>query len=153
MKSLATVFLAASLFLIFSLQSARAKSDVVELYAESVMTADVDELQKILAPNFWYVSPAGHIMDKEHFIDELKSKRLVVDRLSLRNQRETKVGETRIVTANGVFYGKSLLPRPQGLMRYCIVAGDNHGEEQIVLVQVTPVIGTDDCADGNCQIK
>ena len=117
------------------------------------MTADIQELEKILAPNFWYVGPNGHIIDKEHFIADLKEKKLVVDRLSLRNQRETQVGDTRMVTSNGVFYGKSVLPRPQGLMRYCIVIGDNNGREQIALVQVTPVIGTEDCVDGNCQIK
>ncbi|MDE5833580.1 MAG: nuclear transport factor 2 family protein [Desulfovibrio sp.] len=152
MKILKTLSLVA-LFALLGAPLAFAKADVVNLYAEALMTADTAELEKILAPNFWYVGPHGHIMDKDHFIAELRDKKLVVDRLSLRNQRETQVGQTRIVTSNGVFYGKSVLPRPQGLMRYCMVIGDNNGAEQIVLVQVTPVIGTDNCVDGNCQIK
>lgn len=152
MKIICTMILA--LFLgFFTAQGAHAKADVVDLYAEALMTADLSELEKILAPNFWYIGANGHILDKEHFLQELRDKKIVYDRLSLRNQRETKVGETRIVTSNGVFYGKSTLPRPQGLMRYTLVVGENRGEEQIVLFQATPVIGTPDCADGNCKIR
>lgn len=153
MKSLKLIAVAAFLAVFLCAPRAFAKADIVNLYADAVMTSDIQELEKILAPNFWYVGPNGHIMDKEHFIADIKDRKLVVDRLSLRNQRETQVGETRLVTSNGVFYGKSELPRPQGLMRYCMVIGDNNGREQIALVQVTPVIGTDDCVDGNCRIK
>lgn len=130
-----------------------AKADTVELYTQAVITADVPELEKILAPNFLYIGSNGHIRDKEHFIDELKTKKLVVDRLSLRNQRESSVGDTRMITANGVFYGKSDLPRPQGLMRFTIVLAKNVGGEQVVLFQATPVISTKECTDGNCRIK
>lgn len=153
MKKLTLAPLFIVLALSFNCALAFARADVVDLYAESIMTADTDELNNILAPNFWYIGANGHIMDKENFIAEIRDKRLVVDRLSLRNQRETKVGDTRIVTANGVFYGKSVLPRPQGLMRYCLVIADNQGKQQIALFQATPVIGTENCVDGNCQIK
>lgn len=148
---LASVFAVLAFFLTSG--TAHAKADTVELYTESVMTADIPELEKILAPNFWYIGANGHIRDKEHFIEELRDKRLIVDRLSLRNQRETKVGDTRLVTSNGVFYGKSDLPRPQGLMRFTMVLANNNGVEQVVLFQATPVIGTKDCTDGNCRIK
>lgn len=144
-----------AVFLSFILVSGAvfAKADIVDLYAQAVITADIQELEKILAPNFWYIGANGHIMDKEHFIEDLKNKSLVVDRLSLRNQRDTKVGETRMVTANGVFYGKSDMPRPQGLMRYTMVIANNRGDEEVVLFQATPVISTSNCVDGNCAIK
>lgn len=132
---------------------AKAKADTVELFTEAVMTADIPALEKILAPNFWCISVNGHISDKEHFIAEIKSKKLVVDRLTLSNIRETKLGQTRLITANGVFHGKSEAPRPQGLMRYTMVLANNKGREQVVLFQATPVIPTADCKDGNCKIK
>lgn len=130
-----------------------AKADPAELYANAVMTANTAELEKLLAPNFWYIGGNGHIRDKEHFIQEIKDKTLVVDRISFTNLRETKVGDTRLLTANGTFKGQSPAPRPQGLMRYTMVVADNNGQEQIALFQATPVIASPDCQDGNCKIK
>lgn len=130
-----------------------AKADTAELYTNAVMTADVPALEKLLAPNFWYIGGNGHIRDKENFIKEIKDKVLVVDRLTLSNMRETKVGETRLLTSNGIFKGESAMPRPQGLMRYTMVIANNDGREQVVLFQATPVISTDECKDGNCKIK
>lgn len=140
-----SIFIAAGLTL--------AKADTVDMYTDAVMTADIPVLEKILAPNFWYIGANGHIRDKEHFIQEIRDKQLVVNRLSFFNLRETKVGETRLLTSNGEFKGVSTNPRPQGLMRFTLVLADNKGQEQVVLFQATPVIATDDCKDGNCKIK
>lgn len=130
-----------------------AKADPAELYATAVMSADIPELEKLLAPNFWYIGANGHIRDKENFIKEIKDKTLVVDDLALFNQRETKVGDTRLLTANGAFRSKSPMPAPQGLMRFTMILANNHGQEQVALFQATPVIATPDCNDGNCKIK
>lgn len=147
----------APLVLLFALclgaSLAQAKTDPVEQYTEAVLTGDIPVLEKLLAPNFWYIGAHGHIRDKAHFIQEIKDKKLVVNRMTLTNLRETRVGQTRLVTANGVFHGTSEMPRPQGLMRYTMVLGDNKGNEQVVLFQATPVISTPECKDGNCQIK
>lgn len=132
---------------------AAAKADVSELYANAVMTGDTAALEKLLAPNFWYIGSNGHIMDKEHYIAEIRDKKLVVNRITFTNTRETKVGDTILLTSNGEFKGTSVLPRPQGLMRYTLVIVDNNGREQVALYQATPVIATDDCKDGNCKIK
>lgn len=133
--------------------TAHAKADPVEQYTEAVMTGDIPALEKILAPNFWYIGSNGHMRDKAHFIEEIKDKKLVVDHMTLTNIRETRAGQTRLLTANGVFRGKSEMPRPQGLMRYTMVLGDNQGMEQVVLFQATPVISTPECTDGDCKIQ
>lgn len=142
-----------TLFVLVSCVGAYAKADTVDMYTNAVITADTSVLENVLAPNFWYIGANGHIRDKEHFIQEIKDKQLVIDRLSLSNMRETKVGETRLLTANGVFHGKSSMPLPEGLMRFTLVLADNDGKEQVVLFQATPVISTPDCKDGNCRIK
>ena len=133
--------------------NAFAKANTIELYTNAVMTADIPALEELLAPNYWNIAPNGHIRDKAHFIEELKNKDLVVNRLSLSNIRETSVGDTTLFTANGEFYGKSVEPRPEGLMRYTIVVAKNNGKEQVVLFQSTPVVATPDFKDGNCKIK
>lgn len=131
----------------------QAGANTVDLYTHAILSGDVAELEKILAPNFWYIGGNGHIRDKDNFIKEIKDKTLVVDHLALKNLRETKVGDTRMLTANGTFQGKSAAPRPQGLMRYTMVLANNKGQEQVVLFQATPVISTEECQDGNCKIK
>lgn len=130
-----------------------AKVDIVDLFTDALLTSDVAELEKTLAPNFWYIGANGHIRDKEHFIEEIRDRKLVINRIKFTNLRESTVGQTRLLTSNGVFQGKSDMPLPYGLMRYTLVLGDNHGKEQVVLFQATPVIATHDCADGNCRIK
>lgn len=138
---------------LFGAVKAYAKADTVDLFTNAVLTGDIPELEKVLAPNFWYIGANGHIRDKEHFIAEIKDKKLEINRLSLSNMRETSVGQTRLLTANGEFRGKSDLPLPEGLMRFTLALADNQGQEQAVLFQVTPVIATNDCKDGNCRIK
>lgn len=133
--------------------SAWSKADVAELYTSAVMTGDVEALDKLLAPNFWHIASNGHIRDKEHFLNDIRDKKFVVNRLTLTNMRESKVGDTRLRTSNGVFHGESVRPLPQGLMRFSMVIADNNGKEQIALFQVTPVMGTAECPDGNCQIR
>ena len=132
---------------------AHAKVDTVALYTEAVMTGDVSALEKLLAPNYWHVSSNGHIQDKENFITSIKNKDLVVDRLTLTNVRETKVGNTRLLTANGYFKGTAVPALPQGLTRFTMVLANNNGKEQVALFQATPVEPSDDCKDGNCRIK
>lgn len=139
--------------LCISVSNAQAKANTVELYTNAVITGDAPALEKILAPNFWYIGANGHIRDKDHFITEIRDKKLIVDRLSLTNMRETQVGDTRLLTANGYFRGKSDMPLPDGLMRFTLVLAKNQGQEQVVLFQATPVIATQDCKDGNCRIK
>lgn len=148
-KSLSLVFM-----LVLGMQSlALARADVVQLYTDAVMLGDVQELEKILAPNYWHIGSNGHIQDKNHFIQAIKNKELVVERLTFTNVRESSLGQTRLLTGNGMFKGYSALPRPQGLMRYTMVTAMNNGKEEVVLFQATPVIPTDDCKDGNCRIK
>ncbi|MBQ3059505.1 MAG: nuclear transport factor 2 family protein [Desulfovibrio sp.] len=132
---------------------AQARVDAVDLYAEAVMTADIPELEKLLAPNYWHIGPNGHIQDKAHFIESIKSRQLVVNHLSLSNQRETRIGQTRLLTANGEFKGVSTPPHPQGLMRFTMVLVNSQGQDQVVLFQATPVQPTTECSDGNCRIK
>lgn len=152
MKPGRLVWLAGIAFLLLCV-SARAKVATIDRYAEAVRTADAPVLEKLLAPNFWYIGGNGHIRDKENFIREIQDRTLVVDRLSLINERETKVGDTRLITANGTFRGQSAAPRPQGLMRFTVVLVNNDGEEQVALFQATPVIASEECPDGNCKIK
>lgn len=147
-----TPFLLA-LLLVFSCANVNAKANTVELYNDAVMTGNTAELEKILAPNFWYIGANGHIRDKDHFIAEIKDKRLVINRITFFNLRETQVGDTRLLTSNGMFQGKSDIPLPDGLMRFTLVLSNNQGKEQVALFQATPVVPTKDCADGNCQIK
>lgn len=131
----------------------QAKVDIVDQFTDAVMTADVAALEKLLAPNYWNIASNGHIWDKEHFLQALRDKELVVNRLTITNQRETKVGDTRLITGNGEFRGKALNPRPEGLMRCTMVVANNNGKEEVVLFQATPVIPTKECEDGNCKIR
>ena len=145
--------LLASLLLLGMLGVARAGADVIEQYTNAVMTCDIPVLEKILAPNYWHIGGNGHIQDKEHFLQSLKNKDLVVDRLTFTNVREASLGQTRLLTGNGTFKGHSTLPRPQGLMRYTMVTAENKGKEEVVLFQATPVRPTPECEEGNCRIK
>ncbi len=152
MKSGRLFWLAGITFLLLG-SVVQARIATIDRYAEAVMTADIPVLEKLLAPNFWYIGGNGHIRDKENFIREIRDRSLVVDRLALTNERETKVGDTRLITANGTFKGQSAAPRPQGLMRFTVVLVNNMGQEQVALFQATPVIASEECPDGNCKIK
>ncbi|WP_165176275.1 nuclear transport factor 2 family protein [Desulfovibrio sp. ZJ369] len=153
MKILQLVPLLLALALCVAGGVAHAKADTVALYTEAVMTGDVPVLEKLLAPNYWHISANGHIRDKEHFIQSIKSKALVVDRLTITNVRETMIGNTRLLTGNGFLKGTTVPPLPQGLMRYTMVIADNNGTQQVVLFQATPVQPAPDCKDGNCRIQ
>lgn len=153
MRGIKFFLCAMAMALILAGHVAQAKVDIVDQYTNAVMTGDVPALEKILAPNYWNIASNGHIWDKEHFINAIRSKELIVNRLQLFNVRETKDGDTRLLTANGVFYGKALNPRPEGTMRFTMVVANNNGQEQVALFQATPVIPTKECEDGNCKIK
>lgn len=132
---------------------AQARPDLVELYTEAVRTADAAALERLLAPNYWHVGANGHIQDKEHFIESVKSGKMVIKTLHIRNVRASMVGKTMVVTGNGIMQGTSEPPLPEGLMRYTLVLGDNGGRQQVVLFQATPVMPTADCKDGNCALR
>ena len=130
---------------------AQAKPDTVELYTEAVMIGDVPALETLLAPNYWHINANGHIEDKEHFINTIKNKELVIDRLTFTNARTAMIGDSKLITGTGYLKAKATPPLPQGLMRVTVVVVSNKGREQVVLFQATPVIATEDCNDGNCK--
>ena len=106
MKLFRMFLVSLTLSLIFA-GAALAKADVTELYAEALMTGDVESLDKLLAPNYWHVSANGHIQDKEHFLASLKERKLVIDRIRLSNMRSTVMGDVTLVTANGELKGSA----------------------------------------------
>ena len=132
---------------------AQAKPDTVELYTEAVMIGDVPALETLLAPNYWHINANGHIEDKEHFINTIKNKELVIDRLTFTNARTAMISDAKLITGTGYLKAKATPPLPQGLMRVTVVVVSNKGREQVVLFQATPVIATEDCNDGNCKIQ
>ena len=140
-----------ALMLVVAAGGAQARPDLVELYAEAVRTADAAALERLLAPNYWHIS--GHIQDKEHFIAAIKTGKLAVKTLRIRNVRASMAGKTLVVTGNGLMRGVSDPPLPEGLMRYTLVLGDNGGRQQVVLFQATPVIPSAGCEDGNCALR
>lgn len=156
MKSLRICLLilaACALALNFGVRAAAAKADVVELYANAVISGDTDTLEKILAPNYWHIAANGHIQDKEHFIESIKNKQLVINHLTLTNLRRSMIGDCTLMTGNGILRGKATPALPEGLMRYSVVIAKNGDAEQVVLFQATPVVPSADCKDGNCAIR
>ena len=151
MKILAALF--AALMITLSGGLAQAKPDTVELYTEAVMIGDVPALETLLAPNYWHINANGHIEDKEHFINTIKHKELVVDRLTFTNARTAMIGDSKLITGTGYLKAKATPALPEGLMRITVVVIANKGREQVVLFQATPVIATEDCNDGNCKIQ
>ena len=151
MKIFAALFTA--LLLTLSGGLAQAKPDTVELYTEAVMIGDVPALETLLAPNYWHINANGHIEDKEHFINTIKNKELVVDRLTFTNARTAMIGDSKLITGTGYLKAKATPALPEGLMRITVVVITNKGREQVVLFQATPVIATEDCNDGNCKIQ
>ena len=156
MKSLRICLLAlaaCALSLSLGLRTAAAKADVVELYANAVISADTEMLEKVLAPNYWHIAANGHIQDKEHFIESIKNKQLVTNHLTLTNLRRSMIGDCTLMTGNGILRGKATPALPEGLMRYSVVIAKNGDTEQVVLFQATPVVPSTDCKDGNCAIR
>ena len=151
MKIFAALF--AALMITLSGGLAQAKPDTVELYTEAVMIGDVPALETLLAPNYWHINANGHIEDKEHFINTIKNKELVIDRLTFTNARTAMISDAKLITGTGYLKAKATPPLPQGLMRVTVVVVSNKGREQVVLFQATTVIATEDCNDGNCKIQ
>lgn len=156
MKSLRICLLAlavCALSLSLGLRTATAKADVVEVYANAVISGNTEVLEKVLAPNYWHIAANGHIQDKEHFIESIKNKQLVINHLTLTNLRRSMIGDCTLVTGNGILRGKATPALPEGLMRYSVVIAKNGDTEQVVLFQATPVVPSADCKDGNCAIR
>ncbi len=130
-----------------------AAADRVDLLVEALLGADTEMLERLLASNFVFIGSNGHIQDKEHFITTIRNKDLQVTSAKFENTRETSAGPVRLVTGNGTFVATSITPLPSGLMRVTLVADTSGPRERIVLVQLTPVIPTSDCKDGNCLIR
>lgn len=133
--------------------TAHARANTVLLYTEAMLTGDVPALETLLAPNYWHISPNGHIRDKQHLIQSIRNKELVIDRLDFANGRTSLIGDARLVTGTGRLKARSTTPLPEGLMRFMLVLVTSKGREQVVLFQATPVMATPDCKDGNCRIQ
>ena len=88
-----------ALMLVVAAGGAQARPDLVELYAEAVRTADAAALERLLAPNYWHISSNGHIQDKEHFIAAIKTGKLAVKTLRIRNVRASMAGKTLVAAA------------------------------------------------------
>lgn len=148
---------AASLFFILSLclstNPAWARPDTMELYVEAMLTGDTVALQKLLAPNYWHISANGHIQDKEHLLNTIKEKKLVVHKMSFSNARTVIIGDAKFVTATGHLEATSAIPLPKGLLRFTLVLVKTKNGEKVVLYQGTPVIPSEGCGDGNCAIR
>ena len=122
-------------------------------YTDALISGDAKALERLLAPNFIFIAPNGHIEDGSHFLESIRSRHFVVSDMTLKNMRETRTGDVRLITGNGTFMASSDNPLPGGLMRLTMVTDRSSGSEKILLVQVTPVIPTRDCRDGNCRIR
>ncbi|MDE7065919.1 MAG: nuclear transport factor 2 family protein [Desulfovibrionaceae bacterium] len=122
--------------------AAQAKPDIVALYVEAVMTADTAMLDRILAANYLHVSGNGYVQDKEHFMKMLKSRKMIIKRLTVSNVKTTHFGRATLVTGNAMLKG-SFEPRlPEGLQRMTMVLERNEkDEERVLLFQDTPVQG------------
>lgn len=153
MKILQVTTVLVALVIALSGGIAHAKADTVALYTEAVMTGDIPALETLLAPNYWHINANGHIEDKEHFINTIKSKELIIDRLTFTNARTAMISDAKLITGTGYLKAKATPALPEGLMRITVVVISNKGREQVVLFQATPVIATEDCNDGNCKIQ
>lgn len=132
---------------------ASAKADVPALFSEAFMHNDTETLERILAGNFWLIDQNGHISDKEHFLTKLKTKQMVCDYLKLSNQRFGLYGKTRVLTGNAQIRGSFGAPLPRGLIRFTMVTDEGKEGERVILFQLTPVVPTKNCPDGNCEIR
>ena len=155
----AVLALAAFLLAGFGLQDlaaplpALAKADSGALMTEALLNSDAKALEKLLAPNFVFIASSGHIADREHFLESVRTKHFKVMGMSLMNMRESRTGPVRIITGNGTATAADDTPLPGGLMRLSLVTESVKGTERVLLLQLTPVIPTHDCRDGNCRIR
>ncbi len=148
---LAPVLLAAGLAL--APYEAKAAADPVDLFVEALLDADADSLDRLLSSNFIFIGSNGHVQDKEHFLETIRNRHLIVKSAKFKNLRESSAGPVRMVTGNGTFVAISNQALPSGLMRATLVADGTGPRERIVLVQLTPVIPSAECEDGNCLIR
>lgn len=114
--------------------------DAITRFALALMTRDSQTLQTILADNYLHINANGYLQDKEHFIANIKSGSMVIDRLTFFDIVETKYGNTIVVTSNTLFKGKFKPKLPEGLQRVTIVSHGENTKERIVLYQATPVL-------------
>ncbi|MDD6181620.1 MAG: nuclear transport factor 2 family protein [Desulfovibrionaceae bacterium] len=133
--------------------NALARADLPEMYAAALVSNDTETLDSILAGNYWHISANGHIQDKEHFITNIKNRKMVIDQLRLSNARTSTYGNTKVVTGNALLRGTFGHPLPQGLVRFTMVTERGTQGEKVVLFQMTPVTPSKACPDGNCEIK
>ncbi|MDO5536637.1 MAG: nuclear transport factor 2 family protein [Desulfovibrionaceae bacterium] len=131
----------------------QARPNTADLFVEALLANDADGLDVLLASNFVFIGSNGHIQDKAHFLETIRSGKLKIVRARFRNQRESSAGPVRMLTGNGEFTAISETVLPSGLMRFTLVAERADSRERVVLVQLTPVIPTEDCRDGNCLIR
>lgn len=151
-RLLSVVVLAGSIILALP-GSAQARADVVDLFMDALMENDASQLDGLLASNFVFIGTNGHIQDKSHFLATLKSGKIKIYSARFKNMRESSTGPVRVLTGNGEFTARSEVVLPSGLMRITVVTDRAKKQERLVLVQLTPVIPTDECKDGNCLIR
>ena len=131
--------LLALMFVLVSGVSALAKPDPVELYVEAYLTEDAAGLEKLLAPNYLHINGNGYLQDKEHFLENLRNGKMVVERLTITDVKESRYGDASMLTGTVVFKGKFEPKLPQGLHRVTMVLEKQGGENKILLFQATPV--------------
>ena len=73
--ALASCALAGFLFLGASMPTpAGAAADVAGLYTDALISGDAKALERLLAPNFIFIAPNGHIEDGSHFLESIRSR-------------------------------------------------------------------------------
>ena len=147
-KPLSCCLLCMALLLVWG-TGAQAQSDVIERYVTAVMTRDVDTLQKILADNYLHINANGYLQDKEHFIENLKSGKMVIDHLLFFDTVDNRCGSTLVVTGNVFFKGKFKPKLHEGLQRMTVVAD----KDKIMLYQATPVVDKKESRAAEKKIK
>lgn len=120
--------------------AAHARPDTLALYVEAVMSNNTERLETLLADNYLRIGPGGHQQDKENFIENIKSGKMIVDRMTISDAVTTHYGNATLITGNAVFRGKFDPPMPSGPMRFSIVLEKrDKGEEKVILMQMTPI--------------
>ncbi len=138
---------------LFSCQQAQARADAADLFLDAMLESDVSGLNSLTAENFIFIASNGHIQDKHHFLETIRTGALKVTRATLLNMRESSAGQVRLITGNGEFIAMSQDLVPSGLIRITMVTNKTPTAERVVLVQLTPVIPSASCEDGNCLIQ
>lgn len=148
--------LLALMFVVACAGMVQAKASLATRYVEALMTNDTETLSTLLAGNYCHISANGHIQDKDHFIANLKQHKLTVNHLKFFNDRVSSYGNTKVITGNAQIkasYASGTSGTAEGLVRFTMVIEKGKQGEKIVLFQLTPVVPSAQCPDGNCQIK